>query len=73
VPDSGQEPLDDPTPRVDGEADLIGVLAIRQVFATGQNQSDRSPDTPAAPLAMEDTLDGEICHIKGQKSGIGAI
>ena len=27
APDPGEEPLDNPTPRVDGEADLIGVLA----------------------------------------------
>ena len=26
-PDPREEPLDDPTPRVNGEADLIGVLA----------------------------------------------
>ena len=59
APDPGEEPLDDPTPRVDGEADLIGVLAhdldrdqrrrgdlFAGISAVGEDALDEREDAP---------------------------
>ena len=59
APDPGEEPLDDPAPRVNSEADLIGVLAddldrdqcgLGDLFtgipAVGENPLDEREDVP---------------------------
>ena len=54
APDPGEEPLYDPTPRIDGEADLVGVVA---------HDSDRRSTlavatfSPSIPAVGEDPLD----------------
>src|SRR6478735_6969619 len=53
APDPGEEPPDDPTPRVDGEADLIGVLA----HDLDRDQRCRGDLFPGISAVSEDTLD----------------
>ena len=53
APDSREEPLDDPTPRVNGEADLIGVLA----HDLDRDQRCRGDLFPGIPAVGEDALD----------------
>src|SRR6202040_1379356 len=53
APDPREEPLDDPTPRVDGEADLIGVLA----HDFDGDQRCRGDLFPGISAVGEDALD----------------
>src|SRR4029077_11021908 len=61
-PDPREEPLDDPTPRVNGEADLIGVLAhdldhdqcglgdlLTGISAIGEDPLDEGEDAARCP------------------------
>jgi Putative transposase of IS4/5 family (DUF4096) len=53
APDPREEPLDDPTPRVNGEADLIGVLA----HDLDRDQRCRGDLFPGISAVGEDALD----------------
>src|SRR4029077_21131657 len=53
APDPREEPLDDPTPRVNGEADLIGVLA----HDLDRDQRCRGDLLAGIPAVGEDPLD----------------
>ena len=54
APDPREEPLDDPAPRVNGEADLIGVLA----HDLDDDQRCRGDLFPGISAVGEDALDG---------------
>ena len=65
APDPGEEPLDDPTPRVNGKADLIGIVA---------HDLDRDQRCSGGPLTDisavgEDTLDERKMRRETCRSG----